>query len=232
VKGGSGGWSLNYQTQSLADCFSAEIKIPVASFSGRVADRSLRGNALSIAHSQNKYKTFVEDIDGFLRRTPDLAAHQERNAIARKRVNPRAHAVEPPAWRGSRRIEIPPPTADRSLHRGFLLPRGRSRCRGRWAKKAPGGTRPSPQPSPEGEGASNNASAARVLWRDRCPPWQVSEKALPVSHKGGKAFSLLLTYSPALKRRVRSPAPRSAVEPARASGSATRARPLFPRAVP
>jgi len=85
-------------------------------------DSFSRGNALRIAHYHNKCKTLMEGIDGFLKRTPDRAAHQERKAIAPKRDNPRADAVEPTAWWASRRIEIPPPTADRSLHRGFLLP--------------------------------------------------------------------------------------------------------------
>jgi len=50
-------------------------------------------------------------------------------------------------------------------------------------EKARGGDRPSPQPSPQG-GASNNTSAASVLERGLWPPWQVSEKPLPVSEGG------------------------------------------------
>jgi hypothetical protein len=38
---------------------------------------------------------------------------------------------------------------------------------------------------PQGEGASNNASAASMLWRGLWPPWQVSEKPLPVSRSWG-----------------------------------------------
>ena len=45
--------------------------------------------------------------------------------------------------------------------------------------------RPSPQPSPQGEGASNNASAASLLWRGLWPPWRVSEKPLPLRGPGG-----------------------------------------------
>src|ERR1017187_10063813 len=42
-------------------------------------------------------------------------------------------------------------------------------------------------PSPQGEGASNNASAASLLWRGLWPPWQVSEKPLPL--RGGQGVS-------------------------------------------
>ena len=49
---------------------------------------------------------------------------------------------------------------------------------------------PSPQPSPQGEGASNNASAASLLWRGLWPPWQVSEKPLPLSpSQGGEKYA-------------------------------------------
>ncbi len=42
-----------------------------------------------------------------------------------------------------------------------------------------------PTPSPEGEGASNDVSPARVVWRGPWPPWQVSEKPLLVRPREG-----------------------------------------------
>ena len=39
--------------------------------------------ALPIAYSRKKYKTFIEGIDDFIRRTSDPAAHRKRKAIGR-----------------------------------------------------------------------------------------------------------------------------------------------------
>ena len=67
---------------------------------------------------------------------------------------------------------------------------------------------PSPQPSPQGEGASNNGSAASVLWRGLWPPWQVSEKPLPVSHPfawGGEEIAREVVSVRVTKTRVSKP---------------------------
>ena len=65
--------------------------------------------------------------------------------------------------------------------------------------KAHGGAGPHPSPLPKGEGASHKASTAPVPSRGRGPPWQVSEKTLPVRRlrrEGHRDKRLVLQHQP------------------------------------